>query len=194
MRFITNLGDVSVVLPVATIMLLWLLDMAGQRIAILWCGALLLAGGGTALLKIYINACAAPIAGLDSPSGHTGISTLVYGGLALMLGTEAAPWRRITAGVAGIAIVAAIAFSRIVLGAHDVIEVVVGVLIGGTALALFARSYIAAPVRERRIWPLAAASSILALALAASNHPAQLEPIWHEFAAYVRDATGLCRA
>jgi membrane-associated phospholipid phosphatase len=195
MRYLTNLGDSAVVLPVAAFILLWLLDLAGQRIAVLWCCALLIAGGGTALLKIYIDACTVPIAGLDSPSGHTGMSTLVYGGLALMIGTETASWRRLAVGAAGIALVATIALSRVLLGAHDVIEVVVGLLIGGTALALFARGYVGIPIDgARHTWPLAIAASILAAALALSDHPTQLEPLWHLIAENLRNATGLCRA
>jgi membrane-associated phospholipid phosphatase len=195
MRYLTNLGDAAVVLPVAALILLWLLDLAGQRIALLWCCALLVAGGGTALLKIYIDACTIPVAGLDSPSGHTGMSTLVYGGLALMIGAETASWRRLAVGAAGVVLVAAIALSRVVLGAHDVIEVVVGLLIGGTALALFARGYVGVPIEgARRIWPLVIATSILAVALALSDHPTQLEPFWHLIADDLRNATGLCRA
>jgi len=195
MRYITNLGDAVVVLPVAALILLWLLDLAGQRIAVLWCCALLVAGGGTAFLKIYIDACTVPIAGLDSPSGHTGMSTLVYGGLALMIGAETASWRRLAVSAAGVAMIAVIALSRVLLGAHDVIEVVVGLLIGGTALALFARGYAGMPIDgARRIWPLAIATSILAAALALSDHPTQLEPFWHLIADNLRKATGLCRA
>ena len=194
MRYLTNLGDAAVVLPVAALILLWLLDLAGQRIAVLWCCALLVAGGGTALLKIYVDACSAPVPGLDSPSGHTGMSTLVYGGLALMIGTETASWRRLAVGAAGVAIVATIALSRVLLGAHDLIEVVVGLLIGSAALALFARSYVGVPAAgQRRIWPLAFATSILAAALALSNHPVQLEPLWHMIADNLRSATGFCR-
>jgi membrane-associated phospholipid phosphatase len=195
MRYLTNLGDAAVVLPVAALILLWLLDIAGQRIAVLWCCALLVAGGGTAFLKIYIDACTIPVAGLDSPSGHTGMSTLVYGGLALMIGAETASWRRLAVGAAGAVLVATIALSRVLLGAHDVIEVVVGLLIGGTALAFFARGYVGVPTdRARRIWPLVIATTVLATALALSDHPTQLEPFWHLIADNLRNATGLCRA
>jgi membrane-associated phospholipid phosphatase len=195
MLYLTNLGDAAVVLPVAALILLWLLDLAGQRIAVLWCCSLLVAGGGTALLKIYIDACSVPVAGLDSPSGHTGMSTFVYGGLALMIGTETASWRRLAVGAAGAALVATIALSRVLLGAHDVIEVVVGLLIGGTALALFAHFYVGVPMeRAQRIWPLAVATSVLATGLAFSNHPTQLEPFWHLIADNLRTATGLCRS
>jgi len=189
MQYVTNLGDSSVVLPVALLILIWLFCLAGKRTALLWCCALFVAGGGTAILKIAIDACTAPVTGLNSPSGHTGMSTLVYGGLALVISAETTSWRRVVSSAAGVAIIAAVALSRVVLGAHDIIEVIVGLLIGGAALALFAHGYVGA---DRRIWPLACTCAALAAALAFFNHSVPLEPLWHRLGAELREATGIC--
>jgi membrane-associated phospholipid phosphatase len=192
MQFLTNFGDPIVVLPVAAVTFLWLAGLVGRRVAMTWLWAVLVAGGATALLKIWLSACAAPAGELESPSGHTSMSTLVYGGLALMVTVEAESWPGLVTGAAGAALVMSIALSRVTLGAHSVIEVVVGLIIGGAALALFARAYLRDRQVVRRIWPLLTAGAILALAL--HGHAAQLEPMWGAIAAALRDATGLCRA
>ncbi|HXQ52378.1 MAG TPA: phosphatase PAP2 family protein [Stellaceae bacterium] len=192
MGFLASFGDAVVVLPVAAVTLLWLATLVGRRVAMTWCWAVLLAGGATALLKIWLSGCATPIDGLESPSGHTSMSTVVYGGLTLVAASEAESWPRVALGAAGAALVLAIAVSRVTLGAHSAIEVVVGLVIGGAALALFARAYLRDRQAGRPIWPLLTAGIILALAL--HGHSAELEPLWRRIAAALRNATGLCRA
>ena len=192
MQFLTNFGDEAVLLPLAAATLIWLAILVGRRTAITWCGAIVIAGGATAVLKIYFSACATPIPALDSPSGHTSMSTLVYGGLALIIGAETNSWARIAAGAAGAALVAAVALSRVAVGAHTLADVVAGLVIGGGALALFARSYLQERRVERQIWPLLAAAAIFAAAL--HGHHAPLEPLWQRMAAYLHDTAGLCRA
>jgi membrane-associated phospholipid phosphatase len=192
MRFLTNFGDAAVLAPLAAAVLFWLFGIAGRRLAIVWGEALLLAAGSTALLKILLFACGSPGAALESPSGHASMSTLVYGGLALIVGSESAAWPRLAAGAAGAAAVVAIALTRLLVGGHSLSEVAVGLAIGGAALLFFARSYLAERHDGRQIWPLLAAAAILALAL--HGHISALEPVWHRVALYLGDATGFCRA
>lgn len=64
------------------------------------------------------------------PSGHALGTTMVWGGVALVLEREA---YRTRLGVAG-AVVALVGFSRLVLGVHYVVDVVVGVVLGLLAL------------------------------------------------------------
>jgi membrane-associated phospholipid phosphatase len=120
------------------------------------------------------------------------MSTLVYGGLALISSAETESWTRIAAATTGTALVAGVALSRVMLGAHSPAEVAVGLAIGGAALALFARTYLLQRGAERQIWPLLAGAAIVALAL--YGHHARLEPLWRTLAAQLRDTTGLCRA
>jgi membrane-associated phospholipid phosphatase len=192
MRSLTDFGDAMVVLPVAAATLFWLARIGGWRTALLWCAALAACGGGTALLKVYFSACASPVAALNSPSGHASMSTLVYGGLALIIGAEASPWQRFAAGALGIAVVLGIALSRVLLGAHSTIEVVVGCVIGGAALALFAKTYLDAKPAVREIGPFVVVVAILMLAL--HGHAAHLEPLWRAIVAYLHNNVGLCRA
>jgi len=138
--FITNFGDIAVTLPIAAMILVWLLRSPESRpLAGAWALAVVVCGGAIGLLKVYFSACSTSI--VDSPSGHVGMSTLVYGGLALMV---AAHWRRtgVPAAAAGVGIIAAIAVSRVMLGAHDTAEVLVGLAVGAAALGIFAKALI----------------------------------------------------
>jgi cation-transporting P-type ATPase E len=192
MLYLTNFGDAAVLLPLAVATLVWLASLVGRRTALMWCGAFIIAGGGVAVLKICLTACAAAAGALDNPSGHTSMSTLVYGGLAVIVGAETESWQRIAAGAVGAALIAAVALSRVVIGAHTPADVAAGLVIGGVALALFARSYLRERGIERQIWPLLATAAIVAASL--HGHQAQLEPLWRGIAGYLRDTAGLCRA
>jgi membrane-associated phospholipid phosphatase len=66
------------------------------------------------------------------PSGHALGSTMVWGGLALVLDRET---RRLRFGFAG-AVIAGVALSRLVLGVHYLVDVVVGVALGVVALGV----------------------------------------------------------
>lgn len=107
--------------------------------AMAWILAVIFCAGAIGLLKIYSSACSIGV--VNSPSGHVAMSTLIYGGLAL---TIAARWRRmaVLAAIAGIGVIGAIAVSRVVIGAHDITEVLIGAAIGAAALAIFAKSVI----------------------------------------------------
>ena len=177
MRFLTDFGDAMVVLPIAAATLAWLVRVAGPRTAGLWCLALL--------------ACGAPEPALESPSGHTSMSTLVYGSLALIIGAEAAPWQRFAAAALGAAAIIGIALSRVTLGAHSVAEVAIGLAIGAGVLALFARRYLEAPPAARNLAPLAV--SVVLLMLMLHGRSAHLEAVWHGIAAELHDTAGLCR-
>jgi len=138
--FLTNFGDLAVTLPIAAVVLLWLLrSRASRPLAAVWMLAVVFCGGATAVLKVYFSACSTSL--INSPSGHVAMSTLVYGGLALI---AAIRWRRaaVPAVLAGVGIVGAIAATRVLLGAHDLSEVMVGLVIGGLALAMFAKAFI----------------------------------------------------
>ena len=138
--FITDFGDLAVTLPIAAMILVWLLRSAESRLlAGAWALAVVMCGGAIGLLKVYFSACSTSI--VENPSGHVGMSTLVYGGLALMVAVR---WRRTAVPVtaAGLGIIAAIAVSRVMLGAHDTAEVLVGLAVGAAALAIFAKALI----------------------------------------------------
>jgi hypothetical protein len=76
LKALTELGDIAVLVPLAAVMLLWLLLMGSPRGAAWWAIAVALCASLTAILKVSFYGCP-PIPDLHSPSGHTSFSTLV---------------------------------------------------------------------------------------------------------------------
>ena len=190
METLTNFGDSALVLPLAVVILVWLAIRIGRRAAFVWLGALLACGAVTSLLKLYFKACSAPSLALHSPSGHTSMSTFVYGGLVLVIGAEAQSWRRFATGTLGAGAIIAIAVSRILLGAHSASEVVIGLIVGAIALAVFVPAYLHDKLLRVPIWPLAAISVIVALLI----HGDQLsvEPLLGKISAYLHGRIPIC--
>lgn len=139
---LTDFGDLAVLLPLSVVILLWLLAMRTANAALWWVAAVTLCAGGTALLKIYFGACPTGRE-LTNPSGHTSVSTLVFGTLAFVAATECADRLRRIAVVGGTVIfIVGIAISRRWLGVHSTFEVALGVISGLATLAIFARGYL----------------------------------------------------
>src|SRR5260221_3154779 len=81
---LTDFGDLAVLLPLAVVMLLWLLAMRSLSEAAWWLAAVALCTGGTALLQIFFFAC--PIdREVISPRGHTSFTPLVHGALPVVI-------------------------------------------------------------------------------------------------------------
>jgi membrane-associated phospholipid phosphatase len=120
-----------------------------------------LAGEATALEHVpaflhgaYTNAATAT--GYGFPSGHALTATVVWGGLATVLGVGTRARRILVAGT----IVAVVCLARLVLGVHYLVDVLAGVALGlaylGTVLTL-------AHGRARRAFWIAAAVAVVAL-------------------------------
>src|SRR5713101_2763590 len=159
---LTDFGDLAVLLPLAVVMLLWLLAMRSLSEAAWWLAAVALCTGGTALLKIYFFAC--PIdREVISPSGHTSFSTLVYGALAV---------------------------SRFVLRAHSPPEVVFGMVVGLASLALFGEHYLRRRPAEVPLKPLLVA--VVVLMAAFHGRELHAEPLLHAISWYFHIASIAC--
>lgn len=180
--FITNFGDLAVLLPLVAIFGLWLVALRRPVALLWWLLAFALCVGGTVVLKMYFYVC--PLTeDLHSPSGHTSLSTLVYGAptVVAVLGTRG--WRRWLAAASGALVIGGIATTRIVIDAHTVIEVVFGFAIGSISLALFAYGYRRHPPADRRLWPLFAAFAVAMLLL--NGDQLRLEELIHWLAVYL---------
>jgi len=133
---LTYLGDpVTLLLVVATGYLLAdHLDISTTRMA----AAIGLALGGVALTLALKHAFALPrppgagVDGFGFPSGHAIGATVVYGGLAGLFRD-----RRLTRAAA--ALIAVVAASRVVIGVHYLVDVLVGVGVGVGYLAVVFR-------------------------------------------------------
>lgn len=128
---LTDFADQAVILPVYGLAFVALLAMGWWRAAAAWFVvvaavlSLVLVGkvaafdcAGEALLRL----------GLHSPSGHTAAASVVYGGLFALL--RRGGQRQAVALLSGLGVAVLIGITRIVLGAHSLIEVVVGGVIG----------------------------------------------------------------
>jgi membrane-associated phospholipid phosphatase len=140
-NYITDFGDSSVTLPLAAFLLLYLLAVQRWRSALAWGLAVGSCGLAMAMLKLVFQSCEPLLASKDftSASGHSAMSTMVYGGCALLLTTRPAAWPRVATGAIALALVAMIAVSRVIIGAHRPLEVMAGLLVGLMAVLLLRR-------------------------------------------------------
>jgi membrane-associated phospholipid phosphatase len=155
---LTDFGDAAVLLPLAVAILVWL-RLGASRLAWAWTITIVLSVALTAVLKIFFYACP-PAADVHSPSGHTALSILVYGTLALTTAVQWGGWRRLLAIAIGSSVILMIAASRLLLHAHSVPEVGLGFVIGSAFLAFFARNL--RRYSRAKPWPLLIAAGLLA--------------------------------
>jgi membrane-associated phospholipid phosphatase len=154
---LTDFGDLAVLMPLAAAVLIWLL-LYFSRAAPRWLLALGFCVGLTALLKILFYGCP-PAGDMHSPSGHTSLSTLVYGALTLAAATAAPGLRRLLVIGGGAGLILAIAVSRLLLDVHSVSEVGLGLVVGTVSLALFSHQYREGP--NTKVWPLLVTACVL---------------------------------
>ena len=164
MNALTDFGDLAMLLPLAAVMLVWLIAQRQPRGLLGWAGAVALCCGVTAVLKIYFSGCAVSTE-LQSPSGHTSFSILVYGGIALVVAAHSTGWQRLMVLAGATGLVGGIAVSRILLGAHSPLEVVLGMAIGSTAVAVFAWAYLSRRPAGLALRPLLVTLILLAVLL-----------------------------
>jgi hypothetical protein len=191
MNALTDFGDAAVVLPLSAVMLIWLLRLGARRVAVSWVVAVGLCIVGTALLKILLYVCS-PVPDLVSPSGHTGLSTLIYGALALVIAAEKRGWQCVTVLAAGPGLIAGIAGSRLILNAHSALEVGIGVLIGTVPLALFASRYLRLGSQEKSLRSLILPA--IAVITLFHGHELRAEGFLHGIGRYFYPGGNACAA
>lgn len=138
-NFVTDFGDSAVTVPLALLVLMFLLAGGHLRAAFGWALAIGGCAAGIAVLKLAFGACGHEITfvHLISPSGHTAMSTGIYGSLALLVGARLPAPQRRTVLIAPAIVVVGIAVSRVELHDHSRSEVAVGFLVGVAAIAVF---------------------------------------------------------
>ncbi|MDB5968464.1 MAG: hypothetical protein JWQ90_914 [Hydrocarboniphaga sp.] len=170
MVVVTHFGAMVLLAPFALLVAAWLWYAAGTREAFLWCCCVAGVGIVTALAKIYFAACDLRLIDVHSPSGHSAFAAIAYGGFTVvaMSGSHSLRARLFRVGTA--LWVLLIGISRVVVKAHTPGEVIVGLAIGGIAVAVFALLY-----RGRARPPyLLAGGILLVVALVALSMPNQV--------------------
>ncbi len=141
MSFITDTADEAVLIPTGVAVAL---GVVASGLAVI------------VALKIATSACAslALQAGVSSPSGHTAASAMIAGGFVGLLMAPTGRNRAIAA-VAAMLTALVIGVTRVGLGAHTIMDVIVAAPFGVLAAALISTLAAAPPPRFRRV-PLVA--------------------------------------
>jgi membrane-associated phospholipid phosphatase len=134
---ISDLGDSAVITAIAVVAAIDLAWSGYRRAALILIAVLVAAAGAIGFLKVAVIGCSGGRFGpeLNSPSGHAAISAAVLGTLSFVVGTQFRDWRRFIAPTIAIVLIILIGATRVLLGAHTVDEVVVG-LAAGAAVVL----------------------------------------------------------
>ncbi|MCE2575147.1 phosphatase PAP2 family protein [Komagataeibacter sp. FNDCR2] len=133
-RFITDFADQGDILPVVATVTAVMVWREWRRGASVWLGTVVLTLALMLVLKIvglcYAVSMQAPV---FSPSGHVASACLVYGSLLIMMGREAFIGLPTLTMVPLMFVAAVMAYTRLVLHAHSVSEVITGAMIGSIA-------------------------------------------------------------
>lgn len=175
---ITDLGDSAVTLPMAAVTIAILCVTRRAKVALWWGGGIVACAAVIAFLKLTLAAVAPhhhSLTGLTSPSGHAAMSAIVYGGFVLLIGPSLGRVWRVAAQVGALALILAIAASRVVLREHSIAETVVGLAVGLAALGGLRAGLARSPAERVPVAVLCAA----ALAVVGMMHGTRLrtEPI-----------------
>ncbi|HEY4251275.1 MAG TPA: phosphatase PAP2 family protein [Roseomonas sp.] len=135
MQVLTNFADQAVVLPLTLVLAVALWAAGWRRGAAVWTLAVLATLALTVALKIALYA-GGPLAGLQSPSGHTAAGTVVYGGLLVL--TLARPVAPMIAALPAAAIAVLFGVTRLLPGVHTPADVLVGGGFGVAGVVLLA--------------------------------------------------------
>jgi len=169
---VTDLGDSAVTLPLAAATFAFLALSGWRRGALVFATAVLGCGAVIGLSKLVLESCGQRlIVGAVNPSGHVAMSTVVYGSLAVLLGSASPPPWRWSLIVMAALLAAGIGASRVVLGAHSPVEVASGFTIGLVAAIVFDRLLHAGPIKPLRLRWLAGAALVIILAMHGSRWP-----------------------
>jgi membrane-associated phospholipid phosphatase len=192
LQTITDFGDSALLLPASLTLCAYLWFSGWRRPALVLACSLAVCIVLTLAVKIGFHACGHEIPGLAirSPSGHTAFSTTAYGCGALLLGAGRRPALRFAFAIAAAALIAIIAISRILLHAHTASEVVAGLAIGLTCVAIFQIRTAAAPEIAPR-WRLVLATFAMLAVLMHGRH-LNAEEIIRHIAQHLRSAADVC--
>lgn len=147
-QYISDFADQAVLLPLACVIGIAMLAAGWLRGAVAW--AVVISGmlAVMLVLKLWAGTCGESLFGnqLQSPSGHTASAAAIYGGALSILmrrSFRTMPAALICAGV----IAFLVGLTRVVIGAHSVLEVAIGACVGVAAAMILERA--AGPVPAR---------------------------------------------
>ncbi len=191
-EFLTDFGDLAILLPLAALVAVWLLATGAHGTGRAWLVAVGSMLVGMGLLKLVFLSCGDQLLGssVTSPSGHAAASACIYGSLALMVGRRATGWRRIAPALGAICLIAGIALTRLVRHDHTLPELLIGLAVGIAALRFFALMSDRLPAPERPPNP----AVLLAVCLLVPLHGMRLpiESVLRRTAVSMHDDARVC--
>jgi len=191
MNLISDLGDSAVLLPLSVLLTagLWRYQSWAAAASFLWASVFCM--GIMLLLKVSFLACGSVWqAGILSPSGHASMSAAVYGTLAIVSARQATRWQQPLIVLLSALGIAGVAVSRVVLGMHSTAEVLVGLIVGASALGIFALLYYRVNPPEMNLRLFLSLSVAVLLVLHGAHLPA--EQIIRHIASILRSMTHAC--
>lgn len=146
MVLVSELGDASVNIPLTLTVLAWLIWQRNWLVATYWLAAVTFGAAVSATLKQVLsiprpNEVYQGLGAFAFPSGHATISMVIYGFLAVIVAQELRGPKRWIPYAVSAAFIAAIAFSRLYLGAHWLSDVLGGLTLGMAWVALLGIAY-----------------------------------------------------
>lgn len=155
---LTQLGDPEVIWPLSITMFLYLAFIARSKAAAAtWAGAIAFAASFNSLIKWLVGRSRPTLLDYEGftafsfPSGHATVNLTLYGVVAVLLWREIAPQQRWSTAILLILFGAAIAVSRLYLGAHWFSDVAASSLLAIAIVATAYRSYM--PRRRTELHP-----------------------------------------
>jgi membrane protein DedA with SNARE-associated domain len=191
MAGLASLGDLAVLLPACTLAMAWLLWRRRWMAAAHWLAALAFGLVLTSVLDAWIDMPAPPGAlhGFGFPSFAVTMSTIAYGFFAVLVARELPGRNRVWPYLVGGAVVTAIGFARLYLGAHWLSDVVGGALLGIVWLLVLGLAYRSHVARSFWMRPLAIAFYGGFLLAAAWHAPRAVDPLLAQYAVHAPPAT-----
>jgi membrane-associated phospholipid phosphatase len=193
MSFVSDLGDGAILVPLSLVLIaaLWRYQSWSAATCFLWATGF--CAGAMFLLKLSFLACGNVWqAGILSPSGHACMSTAVYGAVAIVSARQAPQWQQPLIVVLGVLVITGIALSRVMLGMHSPVEVLLGLLIGSLAVGIFALRYFQLRPAQVNL-PLFLSVSVAILLVLHGAHLPTEQMIRH-LASIFRTTTRVCPA
>lgn len=158
MAMLAGLGDWQVLAPASVLVFAWLLWRRRRIAAWHWLAAigfgLILVAALGFLLDMPKPPAATAVAGFSFPSGPVTMATVVYGFFAVLIARELPGRKRAWPYVLTGLLVALIGFSRLYFGAHWLSDVLGGILLGASWIALLGLAYRRRVVRSFWIRPI----------------------------------------
>ncbi len=157
MAALASLGDAEVLVPAATLALLYLLWRKRWMAAAHWLAALAFGLALTALLGAAVDIPKPPSvsSGFGFPSIAVTMTTITFGFFAVLIARELPGRNRVWPYLLSAVVVALIGFSRLYLGAHWLSDVVGGMLFGIVWLLILGIAYRRRMVRSFWMKPIA---------------------------------------